>query len=307
MNNDMELQNDSNFNFTFEIYPNQYMVFDPYAEPFLVNLNSDDDSRIIENHKNKDNINSIIDKADEDNQPPKQNKKDNVNIKINYNEQNKIIPPQIIPYSNHKNPKKNNKTSDIKEANDTTNPCSNKKFNLKTEKKRKTNKKNLKKKVKKILINAMIIYVNDIIMKVYGGKIGEGVINKKTIKKIDPSESENITIAHNRKLLKKSIKEILSTKISRKYTSVIIPNINEKIINDLLNEENEEKRKIFINLFNKTFLDWILMLSDPKGELKDFYEKVLSKNNKRDENEINEISYMIKNFEKEFLNHKSEI
>ena len=81
--------------------------------------------------------------------------------------------------------------------------------------------------------------------------------------------------------------------------------MNAKIINDLLNEENEEKRKIFIDLFSMKFSGWILMLSDPKGELKDLYEEELSKKNKRCKNEINELSHMIKNFEKEFLNEKN--
>lgn len=127
----------------------------------------------------------------------------------------------------------------------------------------------------------MILYSNNIIMKVYGNKIGEGVINKKIIRKINPLESNNITIAHNKILLKNTLREILSTDISERYTSVIQSNINEKIINDLLNEENEDKRQIFNDLFNKTFSDWILMLSNPVGELKDLYEKVLYKGKKR--------------------------
>ena len=147
-------------------------------------------------------------------------------------------------------------------------------------------------------------YINGIIKKVYGGKIGQG-INQKRIRKIESSESENINIAHNRILLKKSLKEILSRDISKKYTSVL-SDTNKKIINDLLNEENEDKRKIFNDLFNKTFLDWILMLSDPKDELKDLYEKELYKK-KRDENEIYKINEMIKNFEVEFLNLKKRI
>ena len=45
------------------------------------------------------------------------------------------------------------------------------------------------------------------------------------------------------------------------------------------------------------------MLSDPKDELKDLYEKELYKK-KRYENEIYKINEMIKNFEVEFLNLK---
>ena len=79
--------------------------------------------------------------------------------------------------------------------------------------------------------------------------------------------------------------------------------MNKKIIDLLLNEESKEKRKIFTDLFNKTFLDWISMLSDPEGQLKVIYEKELYKR-KKDENEINQIKQIIKNFESQFLKIK---
>ena len=202
-------------------------------------------------------------------------------------------------------PNKIKNKNNIYEANDTTSPGT-KKYSVKKSKKiEKLNKKKIKKKVKKIAVKSMIIYMNKIIQKEYGGEIGKGVINQKIIRNIDPSEIKNITIAHNKALLNKSLKEILSAKISKKYTSIspIIPDINKKIIDELLNEENEDKRKIFNDLFNKTFLDWLLMISDPKDELKDLYEKIIS-NEKMNENEINKCKEMIKNFEKQFLNEK---
>ena len=239
-------------------------------------------------------------------QDPKKNGEDNDEDKVGDNKQienDKIsdIKSEKIAISNKKKSSKNDLEKNNKaDENDSTSRSS--KFIGKKKKKEKLNKKNLKKKVKKIQINTMNPYINGIIMKVYGGKIGQG-INQKKIRKIESSERENINIAHNRILLKKSLKEILSRDISKKYTSVP-PDINKKIINDLLNEENEDKRKIFNDLFNKTFQDWIVMLSDPKGELKDLYEEELHKNKKRDENEINNINQMIKNFEVEFLNKK---
>lgn len=201
-------------------------------------------------------------------------------------------------------PKNKNKVPHIYEENDSTFLNTKKKYTKKKINKKKINLKNLKTKVKRLIINVMILYSNNIIMKVYGNKIGEGVINKKIIRKINPLESNNITIAHNKILLKKTLREILSTDISERYTSVIQSNINEKIINDLLNEENEDKRQIFNDLFNKTFSYWILMLSNPVGELKDLYEKVLYKGKKKDENEIYLINQIVKNFEFEFLNIK---
>ena len=239
------------------------------------------------------------------------NEEDECKININNTDINlqKIVDSNILKQIKE-NPIINNKPSETDkfEKFDSTNQNTKKKYiqkkKEKEKEKEKTNKKRLRKKVKKILIRVMILYVNDFIKKVYGGKIGQGVISQKVIKKIDSSESQNITIAHNRKLVKKTLKEILSQNISQKYTSAPT-NINEIINNNLLNEENEDKRKIFIDLFNKTFLDWVLMLSDPKDELKELYEEELWK--KYDVDEIDKINQMIKNFEVEFLNGKSAI
>ena len=306
--------NDSIFiNFSPSYQSNQHSIFDSFIEPSVEFMKKDltftygqikdiidnpicpkkDNNNVIQN-----DIQSIINEEVID---INQVEKDILKFKINKNDQNKIIldikgKGLTIPI--------NKKTSDINEMCDSTNLNSNKVFIEKQ--KNKKNKKNKKKKVKKIVFNTLIKYINSIIRKVYGGKIGEGLINKKIIRNINPSEKEKITIAHNKQLLNKTLKEILSAeKISGRYTSVLIPNMNAKIINDLLNEENEEKRKIFIDLFSMKFSDWILMLSDPKGELKDLYEEELSKKNKRCKNEINELSHMIKNFEKEFLNEKN--
>lgn len=237
------------------------------------------------------------------------NSENDIASKDNGQNENKIISDIQFGEINFKKlskdrPKNKNKVPHIYEENDSTFLNTKKKYTKKKINKKKINLKNLKTKVKRLIINVMILYSNNIIMKVYGNKIGEGVINKKIIRKINPLESNNITIAHNKILLKKTLREILSTDISERYTSVIQSNINEKIINDLLNEENEDKRQIFNDLFNKTFSDWILMLSNPVGELKDLYEKVLYKGKKKDENEIYLINQIIKNFESEFLNIK---
>ena len=232
-----------------------------------------------------------------------------VNINEIVSEEKKLSDNQIVNFQNSnfaKFPKNQSKKKEIYDGNDSTNIFTNKKPTENPKMKEKKDIKKIKKKAKKILINVMPCYVNYIIKKVYGGKIGQGIIHQKIIRNINPSEKENITIKHNRKLLKKTLKDILSNDISKKYTSILILNINKKIIDELLNEENEEKRQIFTDLFNKTFLEWVLMLSNPEGELKHLYEQELYKGKKKDENEINKIDEMIKNFEKEFLNKKND-
>ena len=93
------------------------------------------------------------------------------------------------------------------------------------------------------------------------------------------------------------MKEILSTKISKKYNGPP-SEINNIIINKLLNEKEEEKRQIFNNIFNKTFREWIHNLIDPKDDLKKIYEEMLLKSN----DDGNELRKIIQNFEIIFEN-----
>ena len=314
MNSETYSQNDFNF------LPFSNRDDDVNSLEYNINTQNPYTSNIIGKYEKISNIKPECPSFNNFDGPPKspksdmnlENEKNNFGVDINYIEQNEnkiIFNSKDFTSSNFqkqtiRNPFKSNKPSepDKFENSVSTNPNT-KKIKKQEKKEKNENKKNLKIKTKRIIINVLIDYTNYTIKKVYGGKIGNGVFNQKIIRQIKSSEIENITINHIKQLLHKTIKEILSTDISKKYTSVL-SNFNEKIINDLLNEENEDKRKIFNDLFNKTFLDWILMLFDPKGELKDVYEEELHKNKKRDENEINKINQMIKNFEVEFLNKK---
>ena len=170
------------------------------------------------------------------------------------------------------------------------------------ENKKSNNRNCLIRKTKKIIINTSINYINKIILKVYNGKIGNGLY-QKFLRKVNRFENNNTKIIHNRELLNKTLKEILSADINGRYTSSPA-NINREIINKLLKEENEDKRKIFVNLFNKTFLDWLMLLSEPKDELKEIYEKELEKSTKGKIELLEEIKEFINNYEIEFLNKK---
>ena len=164
------------------------------------------------------------------------------------------------------------------------------------------NRNCLIRKTKKIIFNTSINYINKVILKVYNGDIGKGVY-QKFLRKVNRFENNNTKIIHNRELLNKTLKEILSVDINGRYTSSPA-DINREIIDKLLNEENEEKRKIFVNLFNKTFLEWLMILSEPKGELKKIYEKELQKSTKGKNELLDEIKELINNYEIEFLNKK---
>ena len=110
-------------------------------------------------------------------------------------------------------------------------------------------------RAKKIIFDILLKYDNDIISKVYNNNIGYG-INIKKILRIKHSQIQNTNTLFNKELLKTSQGTIFSSDISSRYTNYPIEH-NKLLINKLLNEENIEKRKIFHDLFSKTFLECI--------------------------------------------------
>ena len=108
---------------------------------------------------------------------------------------------------------------------------------------------------KKIIFDILLKYDNDIISKVYNNNIGYG-INIKKILRIKHSQIQNTNTLFNKELLKTSQGTIFASDISSRYTNYPLEH-NKLLINKLLNEENIEKRKIFHDLFSKTFLECI--------------------------------------------------
>jgi len=146
-------------------------------------------------------------------------------------------------------------------------------------------------KAKILIINVLIKFLNYIISKIYDNKIGNGPFRKE-LKNIDMCRIKLGSKDNNKKLMNTTLKEILSTKIKKTYTSYP-PKINNIIIDNLLNEKDEEKRQVFNNLFNKSFGEWINCFKNPKNHLKKIYEEQLKlKNDKK------ELIKIIENFEK---------
>ena len=110
-------------------------------------------------------------------------------------------------------------------------------------------------RAKKIIFDILLKYDNDIISKVYNNNIGYG-INIKKILRIKHSQIQNTNTLFNKELFSTSQGTIFSSDISSRYTNYPIEH-NKLLINKLLNEENIEKRKIFYDLFSKTFLECI--------------------------------------------------
>lgn len=109
---------------------------------------------------------------------------------------------------------------------------------------------NIFKKIKSNLINLLIKFINDLIVKIYNGNIGYGIFTKK----LKTLSKTTLNVKGNKELLNKSLKDILSDNISSKYTNYNSQH-NKNLIEKLLNEEDLEKREIFINLFSLTFLE----------------------------------------------------
>lgn len=139
-------------------------------------------------------------------------------------------------------------------------------------------KDSLLRRAKKIIFDAMLKYNNYVISKIYDNNIGNGIKIKKLLK-INHFQIQNTNTNYNKELLKTPQGVIFSSNISSRHTNYPL-NHNKLLINKLLNEENEEKRKIFNELFSRTFSECLNHLIGKKiykslEGLENFYEKEL--------------------------------
>ena len=141
-------------------------------------------------------------------------------------------------------------------------------------------------KAKRLIFLILQSYANYLISKVYKGNVGSGIFEKK-IKKIKPSLFQCISVDYNNQLLNMTLAEIFSEDLNKRFNCS--KNHNKKLIEKLLNEEDEEKRKKFSDFFNLTLTEGISCLSNPNDELKMCYEKVFKKFVKKDENLLKNI------------------
>jgi hypothetical protein len=158
---------------------------------------------------------------------------------------------------------------------------------------------NLFRKIKYLIFTSLRKYDNDVICKVYNNNIGRGIFTKQ-IFKINHEQIFSSDTIFNRNLLDKTQGEIFSENITTKFSNYPLSH-NKDVIEALLNESDEEKRKIFIKLFNKTFLECIQHIRGSKkiSELEGL-EKVFKKemNELHEEtNYINELKNLLNNYE----------
>jgi len=112
---------------------------------------------------------------------------------------------------------------------------------------------NLRRKVKHIVLDQLFEFINNKISFLYNGHIGHGISIKKLLT-INHKPKANTIVKYNKEFLEKTLKDIFSENISSRYTNYMKEH-NKNLIENLLNENDDSKRKYFTNLFSLTFLE----------------------------------------------------
>ena len=110
---------------------------------------------------------------------------------------------------------------------------------------------NIMRKCKHFVLKSLLKFINEKIKFLYNDNIGRGVVIKE-LKTLDQYQIANATIKFNQDFLKKTIEEIFSENISGRY-SVLLIDHNKKLIKNLLNENDENKKIYFTKLFSLSF------------------------------------------------------
>ena len=120
-----------------------------------------------------------------------------------------------------------------------------KKFSNETGRHNKYSDDNLIRKTKNKILKKILNYINNIIND-----------KNKELLNLSPKELAIANINYNKELFNRTLKDIFSSEISRKYLKYEVFH-NKNVIEKLLNDEDIEKRDFYETLFNLTFLDCI--------------------------------------------------
>ena len=168
---------------------------------------------------------------------------------------------------------------------------------------------NLTKKSKNIILKYALKFINEKIEEIYQGDVGEGKF-KKELKIISQKNKVKSTVNIDKSFLDKNLKDIFSENISGRFNN-FPKTYNKTLIESLLNEEDEEKKSYFIELFNITFSDCLDYFMDNKNNNKklegfikfsSIKESLIQQEGK---NYIDAFIYFLKNFKNIINNKKS--
>ena len=168
---------------------------------------------------------------------------------------------------------------------------------------------NVRRRCKHLVLSNLFKFINGKIIEIYNGKIGNGVY-KKQLQIINQSQKANATINYNKSFLTKTLREIFSENITTRYTSSP-SNHNKIIIDNLLNEKDENRKKCLINLFNLNFLECLkhftgqFYIKELEGLkcFKDIKNEIINKYIFDGKEYVDVLEYYLKNYE-EITNNK---
>ena len=162
---------------------------------------------------------------------------------------------------------------------------------------------NIIRKIKVIIISLLSSYINSIINKIYKNNIGKGTFKKELLRM---NYNGIMDSKLDKEFIKIKLKDIFSNIISTKYI-YHLPEHNKIIIEQLLSENDIEKRKIFENLFSLTFLECIMHIRGTK-----YYKELegleslddICKKFENDNDYVELFKYYVFNFEEIIMNRK---
>ena len=163
---------------------------------------------------------------------------------------------------------------------------------------------NLRKKSKHIILSEILTFLNLKLQEIYKNNLGNGILLRQLLT-LNHKEKANINIIENQNFIKKTLQEIFSEDISKRYTN-FPSNHNKELINRLLNEEDEEKKNYFTKLFNISFSEALhhfqgkIIIKELIG-LKTYEESIKKYENEKDYHE--NLKFHLTNFE-EIINSK---
>ena len=112
---------------------------------------------------------------------------------------------------------------------------------------------NLRRKVKHLVLKNVFDFINEKIRSMYSD-INKGIFTKQLLT-INQKQISDATILFNKKFLEKPLKDIFSVEISKRYTNYLESH-NKNLINFLMNEEEDENKRVYFNnLFNLKFIN----------------------------------------------------
>ena len=163
---------------------------------------------------------------------------------------------------------------------------------------------NLRKKSKHIILSEILTFLNSKLKEIYKDNIGNGILLKQLLT-LNHKQKANIIVNDNKQFLQKTLQEIFSDDISKRYTNFPSDH-NKNLINRLLEEDDEEKRKYFNTLFKLTFSE-VLCHFQGKQIIKELvglrtYKEAL-KNYETEKDYYENLKYHLTNFE-EIINSK---